>query len=113
MVFAPAISGWFASDAETLRWSTEGLRIVSIGFPFYAWGMVLTQAFNGAGDAWTPTWINVACFWVWQMPLAYALALAWGLGPSGVYWAVTIAFSTLALVSAAIFRRGAWKSRAV
>jgi Na+-driven multidrug efflux pump len=75
--------------------------------------MVLTQAFNGAGDAWTPTWINVACFWMWQMPLAYFLALSWGMGPSGVYWAVMIAFSTLALVSAAVFRRGRWKGQRV
>lgn len=89
------------------------LRIVSLGFLFFAFGMVLTQAFNGAGDAWTPTWINIGCFWVWQIPLAYVLAINLGMGPTGVYWAVTIAFSTLAAVSAVIFRRGRWKLKQV
>ncbi len=59
------------------------LRIVSLGFVFYAYGMVLTQSFNGAGDTWTPTWINVGCFWCWEIPLACLLALYLGLGPTG------------------------------
>ncbi len=106
---APQIVGIYTTDPVVAAGAVACLRIVSLGFVFFASGMVLTQAFNGAGDAWTPTWINVGCFWVWQMPLAYVLAISLGMGPTGVYWAVTIAFSTLAVVSAVIFRRGRWK----
>jgi putative MATE family efflux protein len=113
VLLAPQIVAIYTSDPAIVPGAIACLRIVSLGFPLFAYGMVLTQAFNGAGDAWTPTWINVACFWAWQMPLAYLLALAWGQGPSGVFWAVTIAFSTLAVVSAVIFRRGRWKQRKV
>jgi len=89
------------------------LRTISYGFLFYAYGMVLTQSFNGAGDAWTPTWINLGCFWLWEVPLAYLLARHAGLGPRGVALAVMIAFSTVAVVSALLFRRGRWKLRRV
>ena len=113
VTFAPQIVAIYTSDPVIAADAIACLRIVSLGFLFFAYGMVLTQAFNGAGDAWTPTWINVACFWLWQMPLAYFLALNVGMGPSGVYWAVMIAFSTLAVVSALIFRRGRWKLKRV
>ena len=113
VALAPQIVSIYTTDPAIVPGAIACLRIVSLGFPLFAYGMVLTQAFNGAGDAWTPTWINVACFWAWQMPLAYALALSHGQGPSGVYWAVMIAFSTLAVVSAIIFRRGRWKVRQV
>jgi Na+-driven multidrug efflux pump len=89
------------------------LRIVSLGFPFYAFGMVLNQSFNGAGDTWTPTWINLGCFWVFQIPLAWLLAVQLGMGPRGVFIAMTVAFSTLAIVSGVIFRRGHWKATQV
>jgi putative MATE family efflux protein len=89
------------------------LRIVSLGFVFYAWGMVLTQSFNGAGATWTPTWINVFCFWVLELPLAWYLAAHTTLGAFGVFYAIAIAFSTLAVVSAVMFRRGAWKVKMV
>jgi Na+-driven multidrug efflux pump len=89
------------------------LRIVVLGYPLYAYGMVLTQSFNGAGDTWTPTWLNLTCFWVFELPLAWALAHAFGLGPSGVFWAIMASFSLLALASAWVFKRGRWKTRVV
>jgi putative MATE family efflux protein len=89
------------------------LRVISYGFLFYAYGMVITQSFNGAGDTLTPTLINLVCFWLWELPLAYWLARRAGLGPRGVALAVTIAFSTVAVVSALLFRRGRWKLRRV
>jgi Na+-driven multidrug efflux pump len=75
--------------------------------------MVITQSFNGAGDTWTPTIINLFVFWLWEIPLAYVLAIKFGLGPRGVFLAITIAFSTLALVSAYVFRKGRWKTKVV
>ncbi len=75
--------------------------------------MVLTQAFNGAGDTRTPTLIHLVCLWLWEIPLAWVLAYPLGFGPTGVFIAVSVAFSTLALVSAWLFRRGGWKLRTV
>ena len=80
---------------------------------FFAYGLVFTQSFNGAGDTWTPTWINLGCFWVFQIPLAWLLAIQLAMGPSGVFIAMTVAFSTLAIVSGVIFRRGNWKATQV
>ena len=110
---APVLIRLFTSDAAVVPFGVACLRFVSYGFLFYAYGMVLTQAFNGAGDTWTPTWLNLFCFWLWEIPLAYVLAKVVGLGPRGVFIAITIAFSTLALASAALFRRGRWKLKKV
>jgi Na+-driven multidrug efflux pump len=101
----------FSTDPEVVRHGSTALRVIAAGFPLYAFGMVLTQAFNGAGDTWTPTWINLAVFWLFEIPLAYFLAQT--LGPLGVFLAITIAFSTLAVVSGLIFRRGRWKTKVV
>jgi Na+-driven multidrug efflux pump len=113
VVFTPAIVGIYTSDPEIARYAVACLRVVSLGFVFYAFGMVLTQSFNGAGDTWTPTWINVGCFWLWEIPIAWLLALRLGFGPTGVYIAVMIAFSTVAVVSAYLFRQGRWKVKRV
>jgi Na+-driven multidrug efflux pump len=113
IAFAPAIVAIYTSDAEVARHAVSCLRIVASGYVFYAYGMVLTQSFNGAGDTWTPTWINFGCFWLWEIPLAWFLALQLGFGPPGVYIAVTVAFSTVAVVSALLFRRGRWKLQRV
>nr|MBP6696581.1 polysaccharide biosynthesis C-terminal domain-containing protein [Flavobacteriales bacterium] len=85
------------------------LRIICLGYFFYGYGMVLAQAFNGAGDTLTPTWMNVICFWMIEIPLAWLLAreLAWG--PEGVFASVAIAESFLAVLSAWLFFRGKWK----
>jgi Na+-driven multidrug efflux pump len=113
ILFAPGLIRLFTDDPAVLPWGTACLRFVSFGFLFYAYGMVLTQAFNGAGDTWTPTWLNLFCFWLWEIPLAYVLAKVVGIGPRGVFLAITIAFSTLAVASAALFRRGKWKLKKV
>lgn len=113
VLFARPIVAFFSSDSAVLAYGTDCLRVVAFGFPLYAYGMVLTQAFNGAGDTATPTAINIGVFWLWEIPLAYLLAIPLGYGPDGVFLAITIAFSTLAGVSALLFRRGRWKSRTV
>ena len=113
VALANPIVSLFTKDAAVAPVAVACLRIVSYGYLFYAWGMVLTQSFNGAGDTWTPTWLNLFCFWLWEVPLAYALAVRFGFGPTGVFVAITISFSTLAVVSAILFRRGRWKLRHV
>jgi putative MATE family efflux protein len=113
IIFAPEIVGVFTSDPGPAGYGVSCLRIVSTGFLFYAYGMVLTQSFNGAGDTWTPTIINLFCFWLLELPLAYALAHPFGMEARGVFLALTIAFSSLAVVSAVLFRRGRWKMRKV
>ena len=113
VVFAPQIIRLFTSDPAVAPYGVDCLRIIACGFLFYAYGMVLTQSFNGAGDTWTPTIINLFVFWLWELPLAYVLAVTFKFGPRGVFLAVTIAFSSLAVVSAIFFRRGKWKTRVV
>lgn len=113
LVMAPAIIRIFTGDAAVVPFAVACLRTLSLGFVFYACGMVLSQSFNGAGDTWTPTWINLSVFWVWEIPLAWFLSTRTSLGATGVFVALALAFSTLAVVSAVLFRRGKWKTRAV
>jgi putative MATE family efflux protein len=113
IIFAPQIIWFYTSDPDVAKYGVDCLRIVAYGFLFYAYGMVLGQSFNGAGDTWTPTIINLFVFWLWEIPLAYVLGVKLQFGPRGVFVAMTVAFSTLAVVSAAVFRRGRWKTRRV
>ena len=113
VIFARQIIGIFTNDPLVTPYGVDCLRIVAYGFLFYAYGMVITQSFNGAGDTWTPTIINLFVFWLWELPLAYTLAVVFGIGPRGVFIAMMIAFSTLAVVSGIVFRRGRWKTRVV
>jgi putative MATE family efflux protein len=113
LVSAPIIASFFTDDPGVAPFAVGCLRIVSLGFVFYACGMVLTQSFNGAGDTWTPTIINLFVFWLWEIPLAWWLSVQAGLGARGVFIALTVAYSTLALVSAVLFKRGRWKEKRV
>jgi putative MATE family efflux protein len=113
IVFAYPIVGVFTQESTALTTGALGLRTMSYGFVFYAVGFVLTQAFNGAGDTWTPTWINLGCYWLWEIPLAYLLARMGTFGAEGVFIAITVANSTLAVVAVLLFRRGRWKLRKV
>lgn len=113
VVCAPWIVDFFTQDVDVKVYGTSCLRIVSSGFLFYAYGQVFTQSFNGAGDTWTPTLINLFVFWLWELPMAYVAAIPMGFGPQGVFVSMTIAFSALAIVSAVFFRKGRWKTRAI
>lgn len=109
ITLAPWIIGFFSADPAVQANGVEGLRIVSVGYLFYAFGMVMIQAFNGAGDTRTPTIINLLGFWVFQIPLAYLLAIVLDWGPQGVYWAIVMAESAMAVAGVILFRRGRWK----
>ncbi len=110
---APTLIGVFTHDPGVLHYGTDGLRVVAAGFLLYAYGLVLTAAFNGAGDARTPTVLNLLVFWLFEIPVAYVLARPLGMGPHGVFVAIALAFSLLAVASAVVFRRGRWKTRVV
>jgi putative MATE family efflux protein len=113
LLTAKSIVGIFTHDPDVAAYAVDGLRTVSYGFPLYAAGMVLVQAFNGAGDTWTPTILNIVIFWLFEIPLAWMLAKPLGMGPHGVFLAILIAFSTATVVSAIVFRQGRWKRRIV
>jgi len=109
IVFARPIIGIFTSDPAVAPLAVSALRLFSCGNISYSYGMVITAAFNGAGDTATPTALNLVCFWLCQIPLAWALAFHTGLGPNGVYVAVVISDSLLAALGILLFRRGKWK----
>lgn len=112
-LFARTIIGWFTADAAVLEVGTFGLRAMALGFPLFALGMVLEQSFNGAGDTWTPTYINLFVYWILQIPIAWALATRFGQQERGVFISVTIAYCVLAVVAAVLFKRGRWKQKQV
>ena len=109
IALAPWITGLFTNEPEVMSYGTTCLRILGIGFPMYAIGMIMTQALNGAGDTVTPTIINLICFWMLQIPLSYWLATTVELGPNGVFLAMVISESLLTVLSIIVFRRGNWK----
>ena len=113
LIFAPQLIQFFTSDPEVARYGVRCLRIIAAGFLFYGYAMVLTASFNGAGDTRTPTLISLFCLWMWEIPLAWALAHPFGFGPTGVFIAVSVAFSTMAFVSGWLFSKGEWKTKRI
>ncbi len=109
LVLAPQIAGLFTHDPDVMRYATNCLRIMGLGYPMYALGMVMVQSLNGAGDTASPSILNLICFWIIQIPLAYWLATSAGLGPNGAYAAIVIAESTLTVLSVFVFRAGRWR----
>ena len=105
--------GFFSSDAQVVAIGGEWLRILSYSLFVYGWWMVSVQAFNGAGDTATPTWINVVFFWLIQIPLAWVLALHLGLQETGVFWAVFVSETSVGLFTLWLFSRGRWKTAQV
>ncbi len=113
VLFAERIVGLFITDPSVLRLAATCLRIISCGNIGYAYGMVMLQAFNGAGDTITPTIVNFFGFWIVEIPLAYVLAIPFGMRSNGVFWAIVVAEGAIAVSSAVLFRRGTWKERKI
>jgi putative MATE family efflux protein len=109
VVFAEKIIGAFTTDPAVFPIAVSGLRLLSYGYLSYGYGMVVTAAFNGAGDTFTPTILNLICFWVCQIPLGWLLAFHTSLATNGVFIAVLVSDSLLALLAILWFRRGKWK----
>ncbi len=113
IVFPETLLRIFTDDPQVIPYGVDCLRFISFGYLAYAYGMVVVQSFNGAGDTFTPTLINLFCHWLFQIPLAYTLAIWAGWGPKGVYTAIALAESLVAVVGIIMFRRGTWKTRKV
>ncbi len=108
IVFTPQIIGLFTRDPSVFRYAVSCLRIFSYGNMAYAYGMVLLQAFNGAGDTLTPTYVNLFGFWILELPLAWWLAMHTSLGVNGVFFSVVVAQTAIVLISVVLFRQGRW-----
>jgi putative MATE family efflux protein len=106
---AELIVGLFSTEPNVVRTGVDALRVLCLGYGFFAYGMVVIQAINGAGDTKTPIYLNLICFWLVEIPVAYVLALVLDWGPIGVFASVPIAESLLAILSILVFRRGRWK----
>ena len=111
--FAGTLVGLFTNNEGAIEVGRQCLRIVSYTYTLFAFGMVTTQAFNGAGDTWTPTWINLICSWLLQLPLAYFLAYHTSMGVDGIFAAIAIAQAAIAVVGVLMFLRGTWKTKSV
>ena len=101
--------GFFTKETEIKNYATNALHIMSVGFIFYGIGMVMINAFNGAGDTWTPTWVNFFGFWMFQIPLAYILSKHVGMGPKGVFISIPTAETLITIVAFILFKKGKWK----
>ena len=109
LVCGPWFVAFFTDDEDVRAVATRAVRIVSLGYVFYGIGMVMMNTFNGAGDTWTPTWVNLCGFWLFQIPFAYLLAKHWGMGPDGVFIAIPVAETLITITGFILFRRGRWK----
>jgi putative MATE family efflux protein len=106
---AEPIVGFINKDDGVVKVAVRALRIVSLGYIFYGVGMVLANAFNGAGDTRTPTLLNLFCYWAFQMPVAWLLSVRLGFGPTGVFLAILLAEVGITISSFIVFRKGGWK----
>ena len=113
LIFPDFFIKLFIDEPSVMKSGMISLRIISYGFILYGLGMVVVQAFNGAGDTITPTWINLFCFWLIEIPLAYLLSLYLGIGERGVYFSIIIAESLMTLTAIYFFRKGKWKLKEV
>ena len=109
LVFAPQIIVLFNTTPDVVKYGSLCLRVIAAGYIFYGYGMVVINSFNGAGDTKTPTYINFVCFWLLQLPFAYIMAITLDFGPSGVFWAITLAEILIAVVAIVWFKKGHWK----
>lgn len=113
LVFAPQIIILFNATPDVVKYGSLCLRVIAAGYIFYGYGMVVINAFNGAGDTQTPTYINFVCFWLLQLPFAYVMALTLDFGPAGVFWAITLAEILIAIIAIIWFKKGRWKTTQV
>jgi putative MATE family efflux protein len=111
--FPEPIIRLFTHDPAVVPMGVACLRIVSYGNLGYAYFMVMMQAFNGAGDTITPTIVNFFGFWLFEIPLAYWLAISLNMRSNGVFYSIAIAECSMAIASAILFKQGRWKKKKI
>jgi Na+-driven multidrug efflux pump len=111
--FADVIISFFTKDLQVHKYAVDAVRTVSTGYLFYGIGMVMINAFNGAGDTKTPTVINLFGFWCFQIPLAWLLSKTFNMGPLGVFIAIPVAETAITIVSYIMFKKGKWKMKLI
>lgn len=109
-LFGGNIASFFTEEKEVVENAAKCLSIFAMGYLFYAFGMVLVQSFNGAGDTKTPTIMNLFVFWMLQIPLAYILSIHLGIGAEGAYYSIVISESTFSVIGYFLFKKGRWKT---
>lgn len=109
-IFADQVLGIFDQSGIVLETAKSALRIICFGYIFFAYGMVIGQAFNGAGDTLTPLWINIVVFWAIQIPLSYYLSVLNDWGADGVFFCIAFCHSLYAVIAIVLFKRGKWKT---
>jgi len=113
LIFAHTFLSWFTDNPIVIENGATCLQIIAAGYLAYAYGMVVIQSFNGSGDTYTPTYINFICFWLFQLPFAYLMAIVLDYGPIGVFWAITLAEVLIAIIGIWFFKKGKWKTKKV
>ena len=113
LVFANTFLSWFSDNPNVIKYGALCLQVIAIGYIFYGYGMVVIQSFNGAGDTKTPTYINFVCFWLFQLPFAYLIAIELDGGPLGVFLSITLAEVLIAIIGIILFKKGKWKTAQV
>ncbi|MCW8850097.1 MAG: MATE family efflux transporter, partial [Melioribacteraceae bacterium] len=113
ILYSEFLIGLFTPEKNVIAIGSECLRYLSYGYIFYGYGMIMIQAFNGAGDTLTPTIINLFCFWLFEIPVAFVAAFSFGLNERGVFIAVLLAESLVGIVGVIMFKKGKWKTQKV
>ena len=109
IAFAPQIIGLFNETPDVVKYGSLCLRIMTAPFVFYGFGMIILNAFNGAGDTKTPTYINFISYWLLQLPFAYVAAITLNYGPIGVFWAIAAGELVMTILAIIWFKKGYWK----
>lgn len=107
------VTGIFSQEQEVIDAASVCLKVLCLGYIFFAYEMIIMQSFNGAGDTTTPTILTFIFMWLVQIPMAYLLALNFDFGPLGVYAAICISGMLMTLVAIYLFKKGAWKTKVV
>ena len=110
LIGAELLVAFFTDDPEVRIYAVRAVRIIALGYVFYGIGMVMINAFNGAGDTWTPTKVNLIGFWLFQIPLAYFLAKTLKMDPKNIFIAIPVAETAITIASFILFKRGKWKT---